>query len=131
TNLSLGSHTINYSPVSGYTAPTAESVTLASGQLLILDRSYVQLAQVTVTLAPSSAQWRVDGGAWLSSGATAANLTPGAHSIAYSPIINWASPADETVTLSSGQTLSLSRSYTELAQISIILAPATGQWRVN
>jgi len=130
-NLAPGSHAVDYSALAGYIAPAGESVTLASGQTLSLNRSYVQLAQLSVSLTPSSGQWRIDGGAWQSSGAVATNLTPGSHTVSYSSLANYASPVAEAVSLASGQSLSLSRNYTQLAQISIGLVPASGQWRAN
>jgi uncharacterized repeat protein (TIGR03803 family) len=130
-NLSVGAHTVDYAPLNGYSAPASESVTLASGQSLPLSRSYTPLAQLTITLAGSVGTWRIDGGAWLSSGTTASNLAPGTHAITYSAVNGYAAPAAESVTLTSGQSLSLSRSYTALAQLALTLTPGSAQWRVD
>lgn len=130
-NLALGSHTIDYAPVTGYITPASESVTLTAGQSLALTRAYVQLAQVAVTLTPGSAQWRVDGGTWQNSGATVANLALGSHTIDYAPASGYITPASESVTLTAGQSLALTRSYVQLAQIAVTLTPGTGQWRVD
>ncbi|HEX2855503.1 MAG TPA: hypothetical protein VHO24_19870, partial [Opitutaceae bacterium] len=130
-NLAVGSHTINYSAVSGYTAPATESVTLGAGQLLTLTRSYVQLAQLSITLTPTSAQWRVDGGAWNASGATVTHLAVGAHTVDYAALAGYNAPPSESVSLASGQSLSLSRSYVQLAQLTVTLSASNAQWRVD
>ncbi len=130
-NLALGAHTIDYAALAGYTAPSSESVTLASGQTLSFTRSYIQLAQVTVTLTPASAQWRINGGAWIASGVTAANLAPGSHAIDYAPLSGYTAPASESVTLAAGQSLPLSRAYVQLAQVSVTLSPSNAQWQLD
>ena len=130
-NLTPGSHTIAYAATSGYQSPPTEAVTLAAGDALTLQRSYVQYAQLTVTLSPDTAQWRIDGGAWVASGATAGNLLPGAHTIDYSSVAGYMPLASESVTLSAGQALSLARSYTQLSQLTVALTPSSAQWRVD
>lgn len=130
-NLTPGAHTVDYAALAGYTVPASESVTLTSGQTLSINRSYIQLAQLSVTLTPSWGQWNIDGGAWQASGSTVQNLSPGSHTISYSTLTNNTSPATETITLAAGQSLSLARSYEQLAQILISLVPSTGQWRAN
>lgn len=132
TDLALGTATIDYSAVAGYLTPTSETVTLASGSNPPLTRTYaVAPGSVTVTLAPTSGQWRVDGGAWNASDATVANLAAGAHTLEYSPLVNHDSPLTETITLAGGEALSLTRGYTQYAQILIDLVPSSGQWRAN
>lgn len=131
TGLTPGSHTIDYSGLSGYASPATETVTLVSAQTTTLTRSYPQLAQLSVTLTPASAQWRVDGGAWQPSGATISNLTLAAHTIEYSPVSGYLTPAAESITPSAGQSLALSRSYVQMAEIWITLVPSAGQWRAN
>ncbi len=130
-NLAPGNHTVSYAAVSGYAAPSTETVALTAGQTTTLSRSYTQLAQLTLTLTPSSAQWQIDGGAWRASGSTATNLTPGSHTVAYSAVSGYQTLSTESVTLSAGQSLSLNRAYIALAQLTLTLTPNTGQWRVD
>jgi|GEM_PF-3536041 len=64
---------------------------------------------LSVTISPQeardlSAQWRVDGGAWQNTGATATDLLPGAHIISFKPIDGWAAPQDKEVTILPDQT---------------------------
>ena len=130
-NLAVGAHTIDYAALTGYNAPPSESVSLTSGQLLSLNRSFVKLGRVTVTLSPTSGQWQLDGGTWMASGATVSDVSPGAHVINYSTLTNWTSPVTETITVAVGQIVSFARNYAHFAQLSITLVPSTGQWRAN
>jgi hypothetical protein len=130
-NLAPGAHTIDYASLSGYAAPGSESVSLSAGQSASLNRTYTQLAQITLTLSPTGAQWRVDGGAWQASGATVGNLAVGAHTIDYADCGGYITPASETVALASGESLSLSRTYTALASLTVTLSPGSAQWRLD
>ena len=77
-----------------------------------------------VTINPPSAvsagaQWQVDNnGAWLNSGTTATNLSAGNHTVRFSAINGWISPAKQTVFISSNSLAITSGTYT---------VPATAQ----
>ena len=43
----------------------------------------------------AGAQWRVDGGDWQISGATVSGLSVDTHTVEYSSITGWATPANE------------------------------------
>lgn len=59
----------------------------------------------------AGAQWRVDGGDWLSSGAVAAPLPVGTHQVEFAPVANWARPEPQEVTVTRGQTTELTGQY--------------------
>jgi hypothetical protein len=124
-------HTIDYAPYDGYVTPPSETITLAAGANQQLFRSYQQLAQLTITLFPANAMWRIDGGAWQTTGATATGIVPGDHTIEYSPAPGYAAPPTETITLWSGSNQQLSRSCTGDCQVVIYLYPYTGLWRID
>jgi probable HAF family extracellular repeat protein len=67
-----------------------------------------------MNLAPAVGQWRVDGGAWQTSGSPVLNLAVGSHTIEYSEVAGYTRPATETVTIASGRLLQLNRSYTSM-----------------
>jgi len=77
--------------------------------------------QVTLTppeAASAGAQWNVDGGSWLSSGAVAGNLSVGVHTVNYKTIDGvWMTPPSEQVTIATGQTTQLNRTYRKVADI--------------
>ncbi len=130
-NLSNAAHTVEYKAVAGWIAPASTSVTLTNNVTTTITGTYVQPASIAVTLTPSTGQWRIDGGAWRSSGTTATGLTPGAHTISYNALSNYNSPASETVTLVANQTTNLSRSYTAVAALTVTLTPANASWQVD
>ena len=92
-----------------------------------------------VTIGPSgvtgSARWRVDGGAWQTSGATVGGLSAGAHTVSFNAVANWDVPANATVTVAAGQTAALSRSYVRhTGSLKTTIAPAAAasagaRWR--
>jgi len=49
------------------------------------------------------AKWQVDGGDWLESGATVTNLADGDHTISFSTVSGWLSPASQTVKVTGGE----------------------------
>jgi len=73
---------------------------------------------LSVTLAPAAAvsagaQWRVDGGAWRASGATATGLTAGAHTVSFSTVSGWTAPADVATATTNGTTNAFTATYIE------------------
>ncbi|HKP04322.1 MAG TPA: hypothetical protein VJU77_13295 [Chthoniobacterales bacterium] len=130
-NLSNAAHTVAYKTITGWVAPAPATVTLVNGVTTTVTGTYVPPASLVVTLSPTSGQWQLDGGVWRNSGTTATGLTPGAHSISYSALANQIAPATETTSLVSGQTTSISRSYTPAGQVVVMLSPNTAQWRVD
>ncbi len=67
---------------------------------------YVQTAIEPAGAMSAGAQWRVDGGPWLNSGATA-EVTTGTHTVSFSPAPNWRTPAPQVVNVPSSPTVQL------------------------
>jgi hypothetical protein len=59
----------------------------------------------------AGAEWRVDGGAWQSSGTTVANLAVGTHTAAFSTVTGWETPASQNVTVTLNQTTTTTATY--------------------
>ncbi|MBN2310387.1 MAG: M6 family metalloprotease domain-containing protein [Candidatus Hydrogenedentes bacterium] len=81
-----------------------------------------------VTLLPASAvsagaQWRVDGGAWQESQATVNLLAAGTHTVSFSTVAGWDSPADAQVSVVDNAVTTESATYTP--------SPATGSLTVT
>jgi hypothetical protein len=77
-----------------------------------------QTGNLQVTLGPAGAvlagaQWNVDGGTWQNSAATVTGLSVGSHTVNYNSVTGWTAPASEQVTITNGQTNSISRNYTQ------------------
>ena len=72
---------------------------------------------LTVTISPAGAasagaQWQVDGGALQNSGATVSGLSTGAHTVAFSTVSGYTTPAGQNVTITSGATATANGTYT-------------------
>jgi len=72
-----------------------------------------------VAAASAGAQWNVDGGPWKNSGATVSGLSVGSHTVNYKAVSGWSAPSSETVTIMSGQTTTVTRSYTLQGGVSL------------
>ncbi len=116
-DVATGIHTVRYSTVTGFTAPTNAATTVSNGLTSTLYGTYVPgTASATVTLLPAGAvsagaQWRVDGGTWRASGATASGLALGAHTLSFQAAAGWSTPGDRSISLTNGQALSTSVTY--------------------
>ena len=145
TGLSLGSHTVNFCTVAGWNSPSpsGESVTVAYNTTATLTATYVQqTGSVQVTLDPAGAvsagaQWNLDGGAWKNSGATLNGVPVGDHTINFSAVALWNSPAAVPVTVVNDTLTTLSEAYAPPSgSLTITLQPsaaasAGAQWRVD
>jgi hypothetical protein len=131
TGLTPGAHTVSYNALANYIAPASESVTLVSAQTTNVTRSYIAASNLTINLTPSNGSWQIDGGAWQASGSTLSGLTPGGHTISYSTLANYIAPAPESVTLVSGQTTNLARTYVATSNLTVTLTPSSGYWKVD
>ena len=85
---------------------------------------------LTVDLSPSGAvsagaQWRVDGGTYHNSGDTVAGLSPGLHTVSFTTVAGYTTPAAKSVSISSGVNTSDTSTYT------VITPPNTGSLTVN
>jgi len=59
----------------------------------------------------AGAQWQVDGYAWQASGTTLSGLSVGSHTVSFKPLNYWISPASQSVTITSGNTSTVSGVY--------------------
>jgi hypothetical protein len=71
---------------------------------------------LTVNLSPSAAvaagaQWQVAGGPLQNSGATVTNLTGGVYTVSFSTVAGWITPSNQMVTVTNGETVTLSALY--------------------
>lgn len=119
-NLSLGSHTVNFSTVSGWTTPSTQTVTVTANNTSVITGTYTQNAQygaIQVTITPAAAvtagvTWNVDGGAAQTSGSTVGNVAVGSHTINYNAVSGWIAPASQVVTVTSNNTATANGTFT-------------------
>jgi hypothetical protein len=136
--LSAGSHQVDYKSISGWTAPSGESVQVTANNTTSIIRSYTQTSEpiltgsLQVTLGPSGAvsagaQWNVDGGSWNNSAATVSGLSAGSHQVGYKSISGWTAPSGETVQITANNTTSIGRSYGQSSQPQPFTLTFTGE----
>ena len=144
-NLSLGSHTVSFNTISGWTTPTNQFVNLNFNydHPTIVTSSYVQqVGLLQVNINPTDvinvgAQWQVDGGTWQNSGAILSNIGVGTHSVSFISIYGWATPDSQTITIFSNLTTTASGSYVQLfGSLQVNMSPASAvrsgaQWQVD
>jgi hypothetical protein len=143
TNLAPGSHTVSFTPISGWKTPDGQTVTITNEATTTATATYTS-GSLQVTIEPSDAvgagaQWRVDGGPVQNSGATVTNLLVGPHTVSFTPISGLKTPADQTVTIANGLTTTIGV-YTLTATalsgaLTVTLLPAAvtnvAQWWVD
>ena len=120
--LAVGNHTVSFSTVSGWTTPTNQTVSVSADATAAAGGAYVAIASagsLQVTISPASAiaagaQWQVDGGGWQSSGATVANLSVGNHSVVFSAVSGWMTPASQAVNIRAGGTTTTEGIYANI-----------------
>jgi formylglycine-generating enzyme required for sulfatase activity len=127
--LSVGSHLVEFSTISGWNKPANQTVSISAYQTTSAGGTYTtQTGSLRVTILPSGAvsagaQWRVDGGSWRSSGYTQSGLTIGNHTVEFSTVSGWTKPSNQTVSINATQTTTASGTY--------VYVPPTGSLRVT
>jgi hypothetical protein len=141
--LPVGSHTVDYKPVTDWNEPNSHTVQIDDGQTTTVTGTYIQqTGLLRVTISPQAvinagAQWRVDDGTWRSSDYTESGLAVDSHTVEYKPVIGWNRPANETVQISDGQMTSTSGTYIlQTGSLRVTISPqeaidAGAQWRVD
>ena len=120
-----GTYSVTFNALEGYTAPAAQSVTVAAGEEVSRSASYTALpATLTVTLSPSSARWTVNGSSY-ASGATA-TLSAGTYTVSFGAVSGYVTPVAQSVTLSRGEAKELNVEYVPEAVGVPVLSSATG-----
>jgi hypothetical protein len=141
-NLTVGAHIVAYMGIAGFITPIIQTnVTILPNQTTVLGGAYVALGAVQVNLTPpgavsAGAQWQIDGGAWVGSGAVVSNLSLGDHTISFLPISGWITPGSLVVVVNSGETNTVSEDYVVLGSLQVTINPVgavTGgaQWQVD
>jgi hypothetical protein len=143
--LPVGPHTVSFKSIFGWTSPVDQVVTVASSETAMVSATYQrQLGALRVTLGPQAArtagaQWRVDGGEWHNSDETVANLGVGPHLVSFKTVSGWTTPADQTVTVMTGEAAAATGAYKQAApptgSLQVAIDPerarnAGAQWRV-
>ena len=142
THLLLGSHTVEYKTIFGWTEPNSQTVYINHAQMTTTSGTYVrQKGSLQVIILPpeandANAQWRVDGGAWHDSNDIVSGLTVDTHTVEYKPIADWNEPNSETVQINYAQTTITSGTYIPTGSLQVTILPQEAvddiaKWRVD
>jgi sugar lactone lactonase YvrE len=120
-NLSYGVHTVQYSDVDGWQAPSAEQLSVTNRTLMSFARAYTRIPEPTsirVDIVPAEAvtegaQWRIGTGEWFDSGHVAL-VAQGSYTVSFSDVTDWYKPADMTVSVTNDRQTRITASYGEL-----------------
>lgn len=113
---------VEFKEIAGITAPAAQEVELTAGQNAQITGTYTELLAKKGTVlgvikpavvAKKGAKWRLDGGAWLESGAKL-EATEGQHKIEFADVTSWVKPAPLNITVSANKESVTSGSYGRL-----------------
>ena len=134
-NLPIGSHSINFAQVTGYSSPASQTVQVQNNVLTSATGIYTALASstgsISVSIAPSAAvkagaKWNLDGGAEQSSGATLKGISGGTHTVNFSITSGFTTPAPQTVAILPNETISATGIYARHSPASP--APPSPSW---
>ena len=130
-NLSVGSHTVAFNNIAGWTVPSSQTANITNGTTASLSGAYLQqTGSLTVTISPAvavtaGAMWNVDGGGWQASGTTVSGITVGSHAVAFNNIAGWTTPSGQTANITNGTTTSLSSAYVQqTGSLTVTISPA-------
>jgi hypothetical protein len=98
---------------------------------------------LVVTIAPQAAvdagaQWSIDGAAWCASADTVGKLAPGNHTVTFTDMAGWVTPASQTVVVTAGQTITATATYATPGASALVVnitpqgaADAGAQWQLD
>ena len=129
--LLAGQHTISFKNVSGWIAPADQQITVNANQTASITAIYVAQStgtgsvQVTITPAvavSAGAQWRLDNGAWMNSGAIASGIAAGKHAVSFKAVYQWVKADDQIISVAADTPTAASATYTPLGTEFTVLA---------
>lgn len=145
--LAPGDHTISFTTMTGFTTPPVQTISVTGRQTVVATGNYsdaiADAGSLQVIISPvgavnAGAQWRVDYGVSLwTNAAIVAGLSAGPHTISFTGLAGWTTPARQTITITNGQTTLALATYvwqSGLLQVTLSPAPAVAagaRWQVD
>ncbi len=118
TELSTGKYVVTFKSVDGWSAPSDRSVTVRSGDTVVLDSSVYSRDRGALRVNATDglgAQWSIDdGNIWRTEGETLEDVGTGAYSVMFKDIEGWVTPENIPVVVFKGQTEVVTGEYIQL-----------------
>jgi hypothetical protein len=146
----VGSYTVEFRGVSGWTAPGDKPVQITNAGMTTTSGTYVQqTGSLTVTLGPDAAisagaRWRIRGDStWRDGGYIQSGIVVGSYTVEFrDDVPGWTAPGNKTVQITNGETTAESGTYTVIpaddstGSLKVTLSPpeavsAGAKWRVD
>ncbi len=138
--LAAGSYTVTFSNIYGWTTPASQTVSVKAKKTETATGTYkVEVTALKVTISPpaavsAGAKWKVDDGAYKSSGATVTGLEAGSHVVSFNTIKGWVTPQSQTVPVSLGTNIATG-AYSPIGSVEVTITPAvlaeTATWQID
>ncbi|MDO5114627.1 MAG: Synerg-CTERM sorting domain-containing protein [Synergistaceae bacterium] len=126
-----GTYSISFKEVAHFFTPSPMNVTVLAEKPKDETVEYVEKGKITVNLTPITGRWRLnidEPNEWRGSGTSAEDLDAGTYTVSFIPIDGYATPKDETVTISESaepgrNTHELSPIYAECGTLTVTITP--------
>jgi sugar lactone lactonase YvrE len=141
-NLTPGAHTINFKTIPNFTTPAKQIITVSVFELTTVTGLYTpETGSATVTISPQAAidggaEWKIEGAAY-NSGATATGLTAGSHTVIFTHVTGYDTPAPQVITVPDGGNVTTTGTYNlRNGSLTVNLIPAAAntagaEWNVD
>jgi len=112
--LTVGTHTVRFGPMPGYTPPADQTVTVTENNTTAITGTYVlHTGTLSIDTTPVAAEVFVDGQSW--GIAPQSKTVPlGTYTVGFGPVGGYISPVDQTVTMTKDRTSSVTGAYTAI-----------------
>jgi len=134
---------VTFKPISGFSTPANQTVSISAFTTTVITATYVRVyGSVSVTITPQiaiddGAEWKLADGSYQQSGNVISNVSAGNHTIVFSAIPDYNTPASQAIVVAANQTTETTGTYTlQTGSLEVTLAPAGvaaagGEWYVD
>ena len=118
-NISTGSHTVNFNTIANWTSPSSQSITVSANNTNYVSATYTQASgSVNVSISPSDAvnagaKWNLDGNGNYASGYTLNSVSTGSHSVGFNYVAGWNAPSNQAIIVSANNTTYTNGTYSQ------------------
>jgi PhoPQ-activated pathogenicity-related protein len=127
--VSVGAHTVSFGPVSGYTTPASQQVTIINSQTNSITGTYAAIGDagtLTINTTPVAGEAFVDGLSWGTVPQTRV-IAIGSHTVTFGSIPGYTTPAGQTAQVIKSQTTLITGVYVQqTGRLSVTTDPVGG-----